>query len=122
MNTLPVDVFKTSQKKPQYTSESTVSGYGSVLIDNIKIYDKLSHEELINLINLMANCKNILYTGQQASSHLQTKEWEMQKKKILSLLGSLNWGIKDYTLQARLLKSMEDRLNTDIFLDKLNSS
>ena len=118
-NTISIDVAKASQKKPQYSSEGVENGYGSVLIDNVKIYDKLSHAELIDLINLLSNCKKILYTP---CSLLQTRDEERQKRKLLSLLGMLNWGIKDYTLQARLLKTMEDRLHTNIFLKKLNVS
>ena len=115
--TLPVDEIRTSHKKPQYTSEGSSIGYGSVLIENIKVYDRLSHTEMADIIEMMSNAKKILYNP---GSVRQTKEGELQKRKLLSLLGQLNWGVKDYTLQARLLKPMEDRLNSSIFLQKLN--
>ena len=115
--TLPVDEIRTSHKKPQYTSDGSSIGYGSVLIENIKVYDRLSHTEMADIIEMMSNAKKILYNP---CSVRQTKEGELQKRKLLSLLGQLNWGVKDYTLQARLLKPMEDRLNSSIFLQKLN--
>ena len=115
--TLPVDEIRTSHKKPQYTSDGSSIGYGSVLIENIKVYDRLSHTEMADIIEMMSNAKKILYNP---GSVRQTKEGELQKRKLLSLLGQLNWGVKDYTLQARLLKPMEDRLNSSIFLQKLN--
>ena len=122
LKTLPVDVANSSQKKAEYFSEglakNDLSCHGSVVIDNIKIYDKLTHGELIDLINLLSNCKKILYHP----SSLQTKDGGMQKRKLLSLLGMLNWGVKDYTLQARLLKSMEDRLNTKLFVKELKGN
>ena len=112
--TLPVDeIRKDYQKKPQYSSDNL---FGSCIIDNIKIYDRISHSELANILEMFANCKQLLYGNDI------TKDQEVQKKHLLSLLGSMNWGVKDYTLQARLLRTMEDRLNSQIFLSHMKDS
>ena len=112
--TLPVDeIRKDYQKKPQYSSDNL---FGSCIIDNIKIYDRISHSELANILEMFANCKQLLY------GNGITKDQEVQKKHLLSLLGSMNWGVKDYTLQARLLRTMEDRLNSQIFLSQMKDS
>lgn len=114
--TLPEDeIRKDYQKKPQYSSDNL---FGSCIIDNIKIYDRISHSELANILEMFANCKQLLY----GHPNNYSEDQKVQKRKLLALLGSMNWGVKDYTLQARLLRTMEDRLNSQIFLSHLKDS
>ena len=69
------------------------------------IVDKLRHSEFIELLKTLSQSKHLLF-----SPHELSKKEEKRKRALLALLCNLNWRVKDAFLQARLIKSMDERL------------
>ena len=78
---------------------------GFVTIDNITIVDSLKHFEMIELLNMLCRSKELLFGNEE----LDRKD-EKRKRKLIALLINLNWRLSDANLQARLIKSMEERV------------
>ena len=78
---------------------------GYVTVDEVTIADKLKHSEFVELIKIICDSKNLLFSAQELS-----KKEEKRKRTLLALLSNLNWRVKDIFLQARLIKSMDERL------------
>ena len=78
---------------------------GCISIDNVTIADKYKHKEFIDFLNILMQSKHLLFSTQEL-----TKTEEKRKRTLLALLCNLNWRVKDCFLQARLIKSMDERL------------
>ena len=87
-------------------NEITLAKKGSVTIDDVTIKDSLKHSELIEIVQILFRSKELLLNEQELS-----KEDQKKKRKLLNLLCNVNWGFKTLSLQARLLRSMEERLH-----------
>ena len=78
---------------------------GYVRVDDITIQDRLNHSEFVHMVRTICNAKSLLFTAKELS-----KEEEKQKRTLLALLSNLNWRIRDIFIQARLLRSVDKRL------------
>ena len=95
-------------KPAYYTAAETdvnSSKRGFVTIDNVTIVDTLKHSEFTELLNILCNSKQLLFNTEELD-----KKDEKRKRKLLALLSNINWRICDATLQARLIRSMEERV------------
>ena len=78
---------------------------GFVTIDDVTIVDSLKHSEFTELLNILCSSKHLLFGDEELD-----KRDEKRKRKLLALLANINWRIRDANLQARLIKSMEERV------------
>ena len=106
-NCIQADQSEYSLNKPVYIggNSADLNKKGYVTVDDITIADKLAHAEFIDLLKSFLQAKHLLFTCQELS-----KKQEKRKRTLLGLLCNLNWRVRDVFLQARLIKSMDERL------------
>ena len=97
-----------SLNKPSYSHEkfqkNDLEKKGTVTIENATYKDKLTHGEFVEFLKLLFNSQHILLGDNLSKSE------ERMKKKLCNMLIILNWGPRDNWTQARLHRSMEDRV------------
>lgn len=109
-NCVQVDQSEFFLNKPIYSCGNSFENFdcrkkGFVSIDDITIADKLSHSEFIEIVKSFLQSQQLLFPRQEL-----TKSQEKRKRILLGLLSNLNWRVRDVFLQARLLKSVDERV------------
>ena len=98
---------------PNYCTDGNTSNLdrkGFVTLDNAIYKDYLSHGEFTELLHLLLNSHTLLTSQSLSCEQLR------QKRLLLALLVSLNWGVKDPFDQARLIRPIQRRIEeTNIF-------
>ena len=93
---------------PNYCTNGNIpnlDGKGFVSLDNAVYKDNLSHKEFTELLHILLTSRTLLTSPNLSNEQVR------QKRLLLALLVSLNWGIKDPFDQARLIRAIQKRID-----------
>lgn len=101
---LKSDSLKKASYKNENVHKNNLESKGTVTIENATYKDILTNGEFVEFLKLLFSSQHLLL-GDNLS-----KTEEKMKKKLCTMLIILNWGPRDSWTQARLIRSMEDRV------------